>query len=160
MAEPLAVDSEGNELLRWSAASTDRLPLVDTVVPMPLSLMVATRGTEVLIVYNRRRGCWELPGGMIEPGEGARHAAEREFLEETGQPCRNVHPAGVATFRLRPDHRLEHAAVFRGEVHNPVPFEPTEEIEQIAWWTGSPLRGMAELDAFIARAVAMRVEAS
>jgi len=27
---------------------------------------------------------WNIPGGGIEPGEGAREAAQREFLEEVG----------------------------------------------------------------------------
>lgn len=45
------------------------------------------RGNEVLIVERGKgslTGTWSLPGGHIEPGETARHAAAREVMEETG----------------------------------------------------------------------------
>lgn len=152
MGEPLAVDSRGNELLRWLPAESGVLPAVDPSVPTPLALMVARSGSRTLIVYNRWRKCWELPGGMIEPGESAEAAARREFLEETGHASSDVRAAGVATFRLAPDGRLEHGAVYTCTVDEAVPFVPTAEIERIAWWDGSPRQGVAELDAFISRA--------
>lgn len=152
MGEPLAVDSRGNELLRWLPAVGGVLPAVDPSVPTPLALMVARRGSRTLIVYNRWRECWELPGGMIEPGESAEAAARREFLEETGHASSDVRAAGVATFRLAPDGRLEHGAVYTCAVDEAVPFVPTVEIERIAWWDGSPSQGVTELDTFISRA--------
>ena len=49
---------------------------------------------EVLLVHpggpfwrNRWRGWWQLPKGMIEPGEEALAAVRREFAEELGSPC-------------------------------------------------------------------------
>lgn len=42
-------------------------------------------GHEFLMVRNRKRAGWELPGGRAEPGETAVACAEREFLEETGR---------------------------------------------------------------------------
>lgn len=38
----------------------------------------------VLILRRRSPQRWELPGGLVEPGEGMHTAAERETLEETG----------------------------------------------------------------------------
>jgi 8-oxo-dGTP pyrophosphatase MutT (NUDIX family) len=38
------------------------------------------------------RSYWTLPGGAIEPGEGAADAATREFYEETTLPVRAVRP--------------------------------------------------------------------
>ncbi len=45
------------------------------------------RGRDVLLIQRGKgtfTGLWSLPGGHIEPGETARHAAAREVLEETG----------------------------------------------------------------------------
>lgn len=45
--------------------------------------------TQVLVVKRTENetsypGCWEIPGGHVEPGETLRQAAEREAFEETG----------------------------------------------------------------------------
>lgn len=49
--------------------------------------ILALRGDEVLGVRQRRpaigRDTWELPAGLIEPGETPHDAAERELAEET-----------------------------------------------------------------------------
>lgn len=52
---------------------------------------------EVLLVHpggpynaSRSTGIWSIPKGLIEPGEDALAAAQREFAEETG-----VHPRGT-----------------------------------------------------------------
>lgn len=45
------------------------------------------KGDTVLLVQRARapfRGLWTVPGGSVEPGEGAREAALRELKEETG----------------------------------------------------------------------------
>lgn len=41
-------------------------------------------GDRVLFVRHATRGTWEFPGGMIEPGETAQAAAQREVREEIG----------------------------------------------------------------------------
>lgn len=38
---------------------------------------------------------WELPAGMLEPGEDPQVACARELLEETGFPARRIHPLGT-----------------------------------------------------------------
>jgi 8-oxo-dGTP diphosphatase len=45
---------------------------------------VAFMDGRFLMVYNPRRGGWEMPGGRIEPGETPEDAAKREFAEESG----------------------------------------------------------------------------
>lgn len=55
--------------------------------PVPAVGVVCLRGDEVLLIRRGqppRLGEWSLPGGRIEPGEGARDAALRELFEETG----------------------------------------------------------------------------
>lgn len=49
--------------------------------------ILVTRGSEVLGVRQFRpavdRSCWELPAGLIDPGESPEEAAARELAEET-----------------------------------------------------------------------------
>jgi len=57
------------------------------MTPIPAVGIVCLRGDEVLLIRRGRpprQGQWSLPGGRIEPGEGARDAAMRELFEETG----------------------------------------------------------------------------
>lgn len=39
---------------------------------------------------------WELPAGLVDPGEQPLDSARRELLEETGFPARAIHPLGSA----------------------------------------------------------------
>lgn len=54
--------------------------------PVPSVGVVCFRRADVLLVQRGKApfaGQWSLPGGRIEWGEGAIHAAHRELLEET-----------------------------------------------------------------------------
>jgi 8-oxo-dGTP pyrophosphatase MutT (NUDIX family) len=99
--------------------------------------VVARAGGRVLVVFNRWRGEWELPGGDIEPGESARDAAERELREETGQTAGRLTFSGTA--RLRPAGAVgeEACALFVTTIPEQRPFSPSDEIGAIAWWDGS-----------------------
>ncbi len=39
---------------------------------------------------------WELPAGLVDPGEDPAEGCRRELLEETGYPTQAIHPLGVA----------------------------------------------------------------
>jgi ADP-ribose pyrophosphatase len=39
---------------------------------------------------------WELPAGLVDPGEDPAEGCRRELLEETGYPTLAIHPLGVA----------------------------------------------------------------
>ncbi|MGE0015421.1 MAG: NUDIX domain-containing protein [Candidatus Methanomethylophilaceae archaeon] len=45
---------------------------------------VAVSDGKFLMVFNGKRGGWEMPGGKVEAGESIAEAAEREFAEEAG----------------------------------------------------------------------------
>jgi len=51
---------------------------------LPTVYAIAFNGDRFLMIFNEKRGGWEMPGGRIEDGESAEDAAKREFLEESG----------------------------------------------------------------------------
>ncbi|MBK6013566.1 NUDIX hydrolase [Streptomyces sp. MBT53] len=151
--EPLAVDGNGNALIAFIPEAEDAPP---DDAPLPLSLVALWHHDAVLLVFGRQRQEWELPGGIIEPGESPRQAASRELLEETGQktdaPSQFV---GYAKFMLQPDLRMEYGALFIGNVTHPGPFRDNEEVSAFRWWDPTvPLPGGTEsLDLHLARLV-------
>ncbi|TDC77469.1 NUDIX domain-containing protein [Streptomyces hainanensis] len=135
----------------------ERLPEESEFTEAPVSycLVALRHEARVLLVHDRGRGCWELPGGGIEPGETPRAAAARELREETGQ---SISPAALrfagfakTAFRDKPVMR---GALFHAEAATVTPFTPNDEITAVTWWTtgdppppGGPLQ---TVDVFLA----------
>jgi len=59
------------------------------------AVMMARTRKGMLLVLSRHRQVWELPGGLIDPGETPRQAAIRELAEESGCEAREVRWLGV-----------------------------------------------------------------
>lgn len=60
----------------------------------------------VLLTHLHRRG-WDVPGGVIDPGETPEQAAVREVLEETSAAVEIIEPVGFQELELlgpRPTH--------------------------------------------------------
>ncbi|WP_381797737.1 NUDIX hydrolase [Streptomyces niveus] len=148
---PVVVDDHGNALVAF-ARGAEGAPPRDA--PLPAALVALWHADRVLMVFDRFRRRWELPGGCIEEGESPRQAAARELLEESGQgadgPLRFI---GYAGFVLAPDQRAEYAALFAGHTTTVLDFRANEEIAAIRWWDlREVLPGRVQpLDAHLAR---------
>lgn len=145
-------DSSGNRLLDIHIVPESRL---SEFQPTPASFVVVTLKDTVLLVFDRWREQWELPGGMREPGETARQAAVRELAEETGMRTSDLEFAAVAEFSLRHPDRHEYAAVYRTALTTMPRLVVNDEVSDFRWWAPtSPVDGATSpLDAEIARRV-------
>ena len=76
---------------------------VSQYTPLTHSLIVVMHNETSLLVYNRSKEYWELPGGMIDAGETARVCAIRELKEEANQTVNDAVLIGVMKFLLMPD---------------------------------------------------------
>ena len=144
-------NTDGSVLISFDRLREEQLGTLDPSVPLTASLVVLWCGDECLMVFNRYRQAWELPGGMLDPGESAREAAIRELAEESGQRADSLDLAGVAKIRVAPDNRLEYLAIYRGRLDSPQPFTPNDEMSAATWWNPTePLTALFPIDAALA----------
>lgn len=147
----LATDSHGNALVEVALGES---PDTTTTAPLTGALVVVTGPDGVLLVHDRWRDQWEVPGGGIDAGESPKEAAAREVAEESGQRVTVLRWVGRATFLIAADGHLAQADLFRGEVEGAAPFEPNAEIAGVRWWDGvSPLADLSAVDAELVRRV-------
>ena len=101
--------------------------------PAPVFAIVLAHGPDgVVLVFNRYRKVWELPGGIIDPGESARDGARRELAEEAGCTATALEWLGVVDVD---DGRPRRGAVFACAVTDVPAQMRNEEIDGIAAWT-------------------------
>jgi 8-oxo-dGTP diphosphatase len=99
----------------------------------PRFAVVLARGPAgVVLVFNRFRRVWELPGGMIDPGESARDSARRELAEEAGCAADVLDWLGIVEVD---DGRRHCGAVYACTVGSVPAQIRNEEIDGIAAWT-------------------------
>jgi 8-oxo-dGTP diphosphatase len=144
--------SDGCVLVGFDRLPERELGGLDPAVPLTASLVVLWCGGRCLMVFNRYRQAWELPGGMVDPGESPREAAFRELEEESGQRPPTLDFAGAARTWYAPGSRLEYLAIYQGRIASPLPFTPNDEMADSIWW--DPAEDLADLhpiDAALAR---------
>jgi 8-oxo-dGTP diphosphatase len=89
------------------------------------------------------RGCWEFPGGKVEPGESDELALAREFNEEFGVPIVAKTLLGETTF---PHRGIERALAAWLIELRPLASPILLEHEAIAWANASELEELLLVD--------------
>jgi 8-oxo-dGTP diphosphatase len=148
-------DRAGNALVGFRVVAEGKLTRLGERVALPASLVVVTHAGAVLMIFDTWRKHWELPGGMLEPGETARQAAVRELHEETGIHATDLAFAAVAEFDLTRPERRELLAVYRVQLQAAPRLTVNDEALDFRWWppTEPVSDDMSPLDAEIARRV-------
>lgn len=145
-------NARGDALLSFERMGEKDLACLDPTIPLPFALVALWCGDRCLVVFDRYRAGWELPGGTLEPGESPRAGAFRELDEESGQRPDDLEFVGVATTRVGSERRIEYGAIYRGRIAVPAPFTPNAETARITWWNpAQDLPGLDPIDAALAR---------
>ncbi|MEU9865982.1 NUDIX hydrolase [Streptomyces sp. NPDC047971] len=94
-------------------------------------------GIELAVVYRPKWADWSHPKGKLKRGEGAREAAVREVLEETGMTCELG--TELPTVRYLVEGRPKEVRYWAARATHGS-FEPNREVSAIAWLTPAATR--------------------
>lgn len=100
----------------------------DGDLPRRRATVLVARDGAVLLVRDRGRSTYMLPGGGVERGETPSAAAARELYEETGLEATSLRY--LLTFPGKYNDHYIYAAEARGEV------AVGEEVDGFIWWDG------------------------
>ena len=119
-----------------------------TRIALPaFAVVIAKCARGAVLVFNRFREVWELPGGLIDPGESAGEAAKRELLEEAECKGKDFHWLALAEIS---DGATHFGAVFCCEVDEVPATVQNEEVGGIAYWrAGASPQPLGATDAAI-----------
>jgi 8-oxo-dGTP diphosphatase len=108
------------------------------------ALVLARGPGGVVLVFNRYRKVWELPGGLIDPGESAAACARRELAEEAECVAGPLRWLGIVEVD---DGRRHGGAVFAADVATVPARVCNAEMDGIGAWTpDSAPRPVGETD--------------
>lgn len=111
-------------------------------LPLIFTCVIAQREAKTLYIYSTYRNEWEIPAGMIEPGETPLQGVMRELKEESGQTASAFECVGLCLIRLGRSGRLELGAIFTAELDPLQPFVSDGETTAMMMWDGvQPVEG-------------------
>ena len=151
---PLA-NERGERLLAFHRGSLARAS-----GPIAFALVLASRRERILLVNNRRRRIWELPGGWRDAGESAHDCAVRELREESGCDARTLSAVGWVELEttVAKGRGASLGAIFSARIEcDPSP-DASDEIAAAAFWSVDALPlDTSAIDAWlIATVIGMR----
>lgn len=151
----LAENQEGHHLVRLLDTPEAELELGPALTH---SKVVARHDDKVLLVFERSKQRWALPGGARNPGEEPRRCAARELREESSNDCAAEQLRFLAVFelrlgptRLQAEPHTQYGALYLVTIDHIAAFLPNEEIGANLWWGGAELSH--ELDAIDRRLI-------
>lgn len=111
--------------------------------------IIAVHDHKLILVYNRLRQYWELPGGRREPGESSLACAKRELTEEAGVVGQDFQVIGAFQTRLGDDKPIW-GLLYNCKVSNK-PLNPrSSEISDVMLWNHkNPVGHLAKIDEII-----------
>jgi len=99
-----------------------------------VSLVLARHEQGLVLVRNKHRSIWELPGGYIDQGERASDCALRELFEESGLIGSEIELLGVLEIdRQNPRGDLLRCALYQCRAEG-TPSACGVEISAVAFW--------------------------
>lgn len=122
-------------------AGTEQLEAVKPT----FAVVLARANDGVVLVFNQYRKVWELPGGLIDPGETPQAAVARELTEEAGCHAKDLRCLGLVEVD---DSATHFGAVYDCRVDDVPSSIQNEEIGGIGRWRrGESPRPLGESDA-------------
>ncbi len=132
----LMKNNNGDELLKFIPIQKEESLDITQYKPFTHSLIILKFKGKTLLVQDRHKNCWEIPGGRIEPGETPRMCIIRELKEETGQEPSSFQLSGVMQIYAKEKKRVENGALYSGTQDEKRPFVENNETTKIIYWDG------------------------
>lgn len=118
------------------------------------SLIVLRYNGKMLLVHDRFKDRWEIPGGKIEQGETSRTCIIRELKEETGQELASIQFEGVIQVYVKDKNQVVYGALYSGRQNEMRAFIENIETSKTIYWDGcSNIWYIDEIDQYLTELV-------